>query len=407
MAKLEASLRHSLSGITFQEELARLNFRCQLGGVPEVADTLLEKYFSELERRRLSARGVLFGAIAALEAWEQAGLPFPGADSDQAQWDWGTMFGTGMSGVQTLRDAIYKTDEGRVRKLGTAVVEQTMPSGISAFLSGRLGLGNWVSSNSSACSTGTESIIMAADHIRQGKASIMLAGSCDADGPHVWGGFDAMRVLNSGANDQPERASRPMAADAAGFIPGSGGGALVLESLESAQRRGATIYGEVLGGHCNSGGQRGSGSMTAPNDAGTQRCIRGALEQAAVTPGEVDLIAGHLTSTMGDVREVQNWAAALGRRGKDFPRINALKSMTGHCLSAAGAIECVAAVWQLYHQFYHASLNCEVLHPDIAEIIDESCVLRRPQSAECTIIAKSSFGFGDVNSCVVLKKYTP
>lgn len=400
----EHALRNGQSGIRHLKELEDLNFRCQVGGVPPVTEQILEENFTPLERKRLKAKGVMYGIIAALEAWRRAGLPLP-ENEDEPQWNWGTVFGTGMSGVQTLREAIYRTDEGKVKRLGGSVVEQTMPSGISAFLSGKLGLGNWVSSNSSACSTGTESIIMAADHIRLGRAEIMLAGGCDADGPYVWGGFDSMRVLNAKHNTTPEKASRPMANDASGFVPGSGGGALVLESLHSAEKRGAKICGEIAGGYLNSGGQQGSGSMTAPNNIGVQRCIEGALKSAQIEPHEIDLISGHLTSTMGDVLEIQNWARALNRRGSDFPFVNAVKSMTGHCLSAAGAIESVAAVLQMQNNFRHASLNCEVLHPDIAATIDQKQVVRKLEETENRIVAKSSFGFGDVNSCVIFKRW--
>jgi 3-oxoacyl-(acyl-carrier-protein) synthase len=347
---------------------------------------------------------VIYGIIAAMEAWEMAGL----MDSEQEEpfWNRGTVFGTGMSGVHSLREAIYKTDEGKVKKLGSSVVEQTMPSGISAYLSGRLGLGNWVSTNASACSTGSESIIMAMRHLRSGAADIMLAGGCDADGPHVWGGFDAMRVLSPKHNDSPEEASRPMSSEASGFIPGSGGGALVLETLESAKKRGAIVYAEVLGGFLNSGGQKQGGSMTAPNSKGVQRCIEGAMEDAAVIGDDIDLIAGHLTSTMGDVLEIRNWSEALGRKGDDFPLVNSLKSMTGHCLSAAGAIESVAAVWQLHKQFVHPSLNSTPLHADIQTKLSAKCIPTKAEDTELNIVAKSSFGFGDVNSCLIFKKWS-
>ncbi len=405
LTAFEEALQKGKSGIRYLPELEQLNFRCQLCGVPELTEELMQHHFTELERKRLNAKGVIYGIIAGMEAWQNAGLPIPESRESSPQWDYGCIFGTGMSGVNTLREAIYKTDEQKVRKLGTTVVEQTMPSGISAFLGGRLGLGNWVTSNASACSTGTESVIMAMEHLRAGKAKVMLAGSCDADGPHVWGGFDSMRVLTYRHNEEPEKASRPMSATASGFVPGSGGGALVLEELEHALARNATIYGEVLGGFTNSGGQRGSGTMTAPNNEGTQRCITGALENAGIEPKQVDLISGHLTSTMGDVLEIQNWAAALNRKGRDFPRVNSVKSLTGHCLSAAGSIECVAALLQLQRQFVHVSANSEDLHPEIADCIDEKAVVRKQESAKIDIIAKSSFGFGDVNSCVIFKRW--
>ena len=258
------AIKEGRSGIEFYEELEDLNFRCQIGGTPKVSDEIKQSIFTELELKRFTATGVIYGIIAGMEAWKNSGLPIVENGEGEPQWDYGTIFGTGMCAVDTYRESFYKVDEKKVRKLGTTVVEQTMPSGISAFLGGRIGFGNQVTSNASACSTGTESLVMAYDRIRNGRAKAILAGGCDSDGPYVWGGFDAMRVLNYKNNDQPEEASRPLSATASGFVPGSGGGALVLEELEHAKARGAHIHGEILGGFINSGGQRGSGTMTAP-----------------------------------------------------------------------------------------------------------------------------------------------
>src|SRR5690606_34979260 len=155
-----------------------------------------------------------------------------------------------------FRDAIYLLDDGQVKRLGSTVVVQTMASAVSAFLGGILGLGNQVTTNSSACTTGTEAISIGYERIQSGKAKRIAVGSCSDDGLYIWGGFDAMRVMTYKHNETPEQGSRPMSATASGFVPGSGAGALVLESLESALERNATIYAEVLGGHVNSGGQR-------------------------------------------------------------------------------------------------------------------------------------------------------
>jgi 3-oxoacyl-(acyl-carrier-protein) synthase len=234
----------------------------------------------------------------------------------------------------------------------------------------------------------------------------MLVGSCNSSGPYIWAGFDSMRVITRRHNDSPEKASRPLSATASGFVPGSGAGALVIETLESALERGATIYAEILGGHINSGGQRNSGSMTAPNTEGIERCIRAALNNANIEAKDIDAISGHLTSTMGDPGEIAAWTNALGLSAKDFPYISSLKSMIGHCLSAAGAVESVAAVLQLYNGFLHPSLNCEDLHPEIEKLIDRSCIPTEClYKSDLKIIAKASFGFGDVNSCVIFKKW--
>jgi 3-oxoacyl-(acyl-carrier-protein) synthase len=180
---------------------------------------------------------------------------------------------------------------------------------------------------------------------------------------------------------------------------------LVIEDLDSALERGATIYAEILGGNVNSGGQRGNGSMTAPNSAAVQRCITDALNSSGILPADVDAINGHLTATTKDSLEIENWTEALNRKGNNFPYINSLKSMTGHCLGAAGSIESVAAVLQLHEGFLFGNTNCEDLHPEITALIDSSKVPFKTINTDLNIIAKASFGFGDVNACVLFKKY--
>lgn len=400
----EKSLQQGISGIRFQPGLERLQFSCCIAGQPELEAAQISEYFTALELRHFNSSSILYGVIAGMQAWADAGLPVPATDIPD--WDSGTIFGNGSSGVEKFREAIYKIDEGQTRKLGSTAVSQTMVSGVSAYLGGKLGLGNQVTTNASACTTGTESLLMCYERIRSGKAERMLAGSASDSGPYIWAGFDAMKVCTFKHNDTPEKGSRPMSAGASGFVPGSGAGALLLESLESAQHRGVRIYAEVLGGHINSGGQRGTGSMTAPNSEAVQHCIRSAIRDAGITAKEISLINGHLTATSKDALEIRNWCIALNREGSDFPYIQAVKSHIGHCLSASGSIECVAAALQLKHDFLFPNLNCEDLHPEIETLIASRCIPRSFQSIPVDIIAKASFGFGDVNACVILKKYT-
>lgn len=397
------AIKNGTSGIKHDPELERLQFACQIAGKPELTDELISRYMNDLERRNFNSTGILYGIIAGMDAWQDAGLSI--APADEPDWDSGTIFGTGTSGIDKFREAIYKVDDLQIRKLGSNAVIQTMASGVSAYLSGKLGLGNQVSSNSSACTTGTESILMAYERIKSGQAARMLAGSTSDSGPYIWAGFDAMKVCTFKHNDDPENGSRPMSASASGFVPGSGAGALVIESLDSALSRGADIYAEILGGYLNSGGQRGTGSMTAPNSMAVQRCIRAALENSGISADQVDAINGHLTATSKDALEVQNWAAALGTKPENFPYINSLKSMTGHCLSAAGSIECVASVLQLKHGFIFPSINCEDLHPQIAELVNKNNFQKQIVNQNINILAKASFGFGDVNACIILKKH--
>jgi 3-oxoacyl-[acyl-carrier-protein] synthase-1 len=397
------SIKNGISGIRHDTQLEELQFSCQIAGQPPISDELKSQYFTELELRGFNSTGILYGVIAGIEAWKNAGLPIE--NNDEPDWNSGTIFGSGTSGIDKFRESIYKIDELQVRRLGSTVVAQTMNSGISAYLGGKLGLGNQVTTNSSACATGTEAIMMAYDRIKSGQAKRILAGSTGDSGPYIWAGFDALRVCSSKYNNAPEQGSRPMSASAAGFVPGSGAGALVIEDLESALERGATIYAEILGGNVNSGGQRGNGSMTAPNSTAVQKCITDAIQNAGITATDIDAINGHLTATTKDSLEIENWTKALDRKGTDFPYINSLKSMTGHCLSAAGSIESVAAILQLHEGFLFGNTNCEDLHPEITALIDSSKVPFKTIHKNLNIIAKASFGFGDVNACIIFKKF--
>lgn len=397
------AIKNGDSGITFHQNLKELEFSCCIGGIPQISEEKKLDYLTPLQLRNFNSNGILYGCIAGMDAWKDAGLTI---DNDsKLDFDSGTIFGTGTSGVEKFREAIYKLDNKQVKRLGSTVVVQTMASGISAFLGGILGLGNQVTTNSSACTTGTEAILMGYERIKNGHAKRMLVGSCSDDGPYIWGGFDAMRVMTYKHNDSPKKGSRPMSSSASGFVPGSGAGALVLESLESAINRKAPIYAEIIGGNINSGGQRNSGTMTAPNPEAVQRCIEDAIKDAQIKSEDIDAINGHLTATSKDALEIENWTKALNRKGNDFPYINSLKSMVGHCLAAAGSIESVATVLQLKDQFVFPNINCDDLHPEILALISEEKVIKQLKQTTINIIAKASFGFGDVNACVIFKRY--
>ena len=232
----------------------------------------------------------------------------------------------------------------------------------------------------------------------------MVAGGSEGLSHYFWAGFDAMKVLCRTYNDSPEAASRPMSASAGGFVPGAGSGVLVLESLSSASARGARIYAEVLGGVVNCGGHRMGGSMTAPNVEGARRCIRATVAMAGIRAGEIDAINGHLTATFADPREVENWSAALDLPPSRMPLLHSTKSLVGHALGAAGGIECVASVLELDQGFVHGSINCDDLHPALSAYGERipHVTVDRP---DMKVIAKASFGFGDVNGCVIFRKF--
>jgi 3-oxoacyl-(acyl-carrier-protein) synthase len=395
------AIRKGISGLSFVPAMEQLKLGCQVGGIPDFDENTLAPWLPENILRNLRSTGIQYACAAAVEAWQDAGLP---VNNEAIDWDAGCIMGTGICDITALRWGIHLADDLLARKLGSTYVQQIMFSGASAYINGILGLGNQVSANSAACSTGTESILMAYDKIKLGHAKRMVAGSCESSSHYIWGAFDAMRVLNRRHNNNPTAASRPMSETAAGFIPGGGAGVLILEERETALARGAKIYAEIRGGAINSGGQRMGGTMTAPNNAGVQRCFEAAINNSQVDPNSVDLVCGHLTATFADKVEVSNWSRALGREGMNFPYINSLKSMIGHCLAATGSIESVAAVLQLYHGFIHPSINCEDLHPEIAATIDPSRIPATEIKQDVKLVMKANFGFGDVNACIVFEK---
>jgi 3-oxoacyl-(acyl-carrier-protein) synthase len=404
LEEYEAALREGRSGIRYIPELKELNFACQVGGIPQGVEAIRERYFVPEQLISMN-ENISYAAISAVDAWRDAGLTVPSFDSDEVDWDSGIIVGSGIGGMDTIANIVVPmVNAGKVKRMGSSIVEQVMNSGTSARVGGLLALGNQVTSNSSACSTGNEAIFDAMTRIRAGLAKRMLAGGTEGASPHIWAGFDAMRVLSKKSNDRPEEASRPMSASAGGFIPGSGGALLLLEDLETAQARGARIYAELLGGHVNCGGHRMGGSMTAPNPTGVKRCILAAIADAGISAQDIEAINGHLTATFADPYEVQNWTGALERGPENFPYIQSTKSMVGHCLGAAGAIECVAVVLELYKGFLHPSINCEDVHPEITAF-SKSIPHQTVECPDLKIIAKAGFGFGDVNSCLIFKKW--
>ena len=315
----DAALRAGQSGIRAVAKLKELGFGCTVAGVPEGVEEIAARAFREDERLSMNSN-LRHGCLAALEAWQDAGLRRAGAGDGEVDWETGAVLGTGIGGLDTVGETLVPlTDAGKTRRLGSTTVEKVdgernLGPGLGLFA-----LGNQVTTNSSACSTGTEAIALGLERIRAGLAERMLCGGSEGASHYSWAGFDAMRVLCRGFNEEPERASRPMSASAGGFVPSCGAGSAGARELERGPERGARIHVEVLGAAVNCGGQRGGGSMTAPNPEGIRRCIRAALADAGVEPDEIDAINGHLTATAADSREVAAWADALGRPAETLP----------------------------------------------------------------------------------------
>ena len=399
----EIALRNGISGIRHSSLLEELGFSCQVVGIPQNVDVLKQQYLSTQALMAMNS-SMVFAAIAAIDCWRDAGFEVIDPSENIVDWDTGAIIGTGVGGTETIGGPVAQfTDQKKVKRLGSTMVEQSMASAASACVGGLLGLGGQITTNSSACSTGTEAIINAFWIIKEGRLKRMLAGATEGVSQYTWATFDAMRVLARGFNGTPELASRPMSQTASGFVPGAGSGVLMLESLESAQERGAKIYAEIIGVEVNCGGQRNGGSISAPNSVGVVRCVQKAINMAKVTYKDLDLINGHLTATMADPLEISNWQNALQCNAKEFPLINSTKSLIGHTLGAAGAIECVGGILQLYKGFIHGSINCEDLHFKLEQFSDS--IVHQTKEKDLNIVAKASFGFGDVNACLIFKRW--
>jgi 3-oxoacyl-(acyl-carrier-protein) synthase len=409
------ALRAGRSGISRQERMAEMNYACQIGGVPPLTEEEILKVLPYSTYAKLS-EAMVYAALAAVECARSSGVEIQSLESHlQGPVDWGTgaVIGCGVGGaMDVLMDDFFpvlqrapRAEPGRgATPVGSDCVPKVMASSVSVTIGRLLGLGGQVTTNSSACTTGTEAIFEGYKQILLGFADSMYVGGAEGSHHAIWAGFDAMReVLCSSYNEAPELGSRPMSASACGFVPSGGAGVLRLEALEKALDRGAPILCELDSAYCNSGGQRDGGTMTFPNPEGVARCIRGAFEGASVKPEEISLINGHLTSTSADPLEVGNWMRALNLPPERFPAIQATKSMIGHGLGAAGAMESVAVVDQIASGYVHPSINCEDLHPQIEKVAGS--IPRAMREQQLDAVAKASFGFGDVNGCVIFKRW--
>ena len=410
-----SALRAGRSGISFHEKLREENFACQIGGVPPLSEEDVLEVLPYSLFHKLS-EAMVYAALAAVECAKSSGESLDLAHLDTpVQWRTGAVIGSGLGGgMDFLYDEFFpvlqrarNAEPGRgALPIGADSVPKVMASGVSATVGKLLGLGGQVTTNSSACTTGTEAIFEGYKHVVMGFADSMYVGGAEGSHHSLWAGFDAMRdVLCSTYNEAPALGSRPMSATACGFVPGSGAGVLRLEALETALARQAPILCELVAAYGNSGGQRDGGSMTFPNPEGVVRCIRAVLDQAGVGAGDISLINGHLTSTSADPLEVANWARALQVELPKLPLIQSTKSMVGHALGAAGALEAVAVVDQMANGYVHPSINCEDVHPAIrpAAASIPHALLER----ELDCVVKASFGFGDVNGALVFKRFDP
>jgi 3-oxoacyl-[acyl-carrier-protein] synthase II len=342
--------------------------------------------------------------VAGREAWADAGFdPVPkskdgvpnetvsGVDPERLA----IVIGSGIGGALTMLGQDDVLEERGVRRVSPLTVPMLMPNGPAAALSLEFGARAGAHATVSACASGAEAISLAADLIRLGRADVVVAGGTEAVvHPLPMAGFAQMRAMST-RNDEPERASRPFDKGRDGFVLGEGAGVLVLESAEHAAARGARAYAEIAGGGITSDGYH----ITAPDPSGSgaARAMTLALRDAAVDPAEVVLVNAHATSTpTGDVAEAVAIGAAIG----DNALVTAPKSMLGHLLGAAGAVETIATVLSVWDGVVPITRNLD----DLDDGVQLDVVSVEPRRLPVPVAVNNAFGFGGHNVALVVRK---
>ncbi|KAK4440147.1 3-oxoacyl-[acyl-carrier-protein] synthase I, chloroplastic [Sesamum alatum] len=384
------------SGITPIDRFDASKFPTRFGG--QIRGFKSEGYIDGKNDRRLDdcLRYCIVAGKKALEHADLGGDRLGKIDKIRA----GVLVGTGMGGLTVFSDGVQALIEKGYRKITPFFIPYAITNMGSALLAIDLGLMGPNYSISTACATSNYCFYAAANHIRRGEADLMIAGGTEAAIiPIGLGGFVACRALSQ-RNDDPETASRPWDKDRDGFVMGEGAGVLVMESLEHAMKRGAPIIAEYLGGAVNCDAYH----MTDPraDGLGVSSCIQSALEDAGVSPEEVNYINAHATSTVvGDLAEVN--AIKKVFKNTSGIKINATKSMIGHCLGAAGGLEAIATVKAITTGWLHPTINQFNPEPSV----EFDTVANKKQQHEVNVAISNSFGFGGHNSVVAFSAFKP
>ena len=367
-------------------------FPCRIAG--EVKGFDPAQYVDPKDARRMARFSQLAVASAAL-AIEDAGLDLTSMDRERV----GVVMGNGNGGFPAMEaNARLLVAKGGMR-VSPHFIPMVLPNMAGANVSRIFGLKGYTSTIVTACAAGTQGIGEAAEVVKRGAADVVLGGGCEAGICELGlGGFNVIRALTR-RNGDPEKASRPFDSERDGFVPAEGSALLVVESLEHALDRGANILAEVLGQGVSSDAYH----PVQPDEdgSGAARAIRWALEDAGISPDEVDYINAHGTSTpMNDVSETLAIKKVFGEQAYKVP-ISATKSMIGHALGGAGALEAVAAIKTIVEGEVHPTINYE--HPDPECDLDYVPNVSRRQRVDTVL--SNSFGFGGQNACLVLRRF--
>ncbi len=380
------------SGIIFNQSYADQGFKSQVSGSIDTAN--LGTSAIDRKLKRFMSEASLFAYLSSLQALKQAGLTL---DDIAGNTRVAVVAGSGGASTFDVSTSVDNMRTKGLRGVGAMAVPKTMSSTVSATLATGLKIKGISYSISSACATSSHCIGHAAELIMLGKADIVLAGGGEAEHWTQSCMFDAMGAMSTQYNDTPQTASRPYDKTRDGFVIAGGGGMVVVESLDSALARGATILAEIVGYGATSDGAE----MVAPSGEGAVRCMKIALNQAGLE--RVDYVNSHGTSTpLGDITELNAIAEAFG--GKDnTPPISSTKSMTGHSLGAVGAQELIYCLLMMNHDFIAPNINVH----ELDEHAKDFDIVTQTRSTKLNTIMSNSFGFGGTNAALIIKKFTP
>ena len=385
------ALLQGRSGIRRLSRFPAEGFASQIAG--EVPDFRAEDYIEPKEIKKMDPF-IQYALAAARMAMDDSSLKIDGPAAEGV----GVIIGVGLCGIETIESTKEALLSGGPRKISPFFIPKVisnLAAGQVAIRYGAKGV-NWTPT--SACASGTHAIGEAFHLIRRGIQDAVITGGAEAAiTPLGVGGFSAMKALST-RNDEPEQASRPFDKDRDGFVIGEGSGMLILEEREQALRRGARIYAEVIGYAAN--GDASHMTAPSPDGEGAARCMRLALKDAGIAPTDIDYINAHGTSTeYNDANETTAIKSVFGEAAAQLA-VSSTKSMTGHLLGAAGAIEGVYSVLALHHGMIPPTINYQ--NPDPA--CDLDYVPNQARKAEIQVALSNSFGFGGTNGCVIFRR---
>ena len=377
----------------FDASKFKTRFACEVKSFDPL--TVIDR--KEVRRLDLYAQYALY---AADEAYRDAGLSEGNFNPDRS----GVIWGSGIGGLETFFHEVrnFSLGDGTPR-FNPFFIPKMIADIASGHISMRFGFRGPNFTTVSACASSTNAIIDAMFYIRMGKADVVIAGGSEAAvNEPAMGGFNAMHALSE-RNDSPETASRPFDVNRDGFVMGEGGGALILESLEHALARGAKIYAEVAGGGCSADAHH----ITAPHPEGlgALNVMKNALEDAGMQAEDIDYINVHGTSTpLGDIAETKAILSVFGEHAYKL-NISSTKSMTGHLLGAAGAVEAIASLLALKNDIVPPTINLENLDPELDPKLNFT--FHNAQKRQVRAALSNTFGFGGHNASVIFRKYVP